>query len=121
MTPQEAIEELRDASDREVRYGDTKNHYDEVMKRIDAFDMAIKALKVMQGIEDAYMSELLKTPLERGVPISKQQPSEDCISKQAVIDIFEKHQEGSFAWGCMKDDIEQLPSVTPKAEGSDSK
>ena len=31
-----------------------------------ALDMAIKALKIMQGIENAYMVELLKTPLERG-------------------------------------------------------
>ncbi len=112
MTNEEAINEIKDASDREVRYGDTKNHYDEVMKRIDAFDMAIKALKVMQGIEDAYMSELLKTPTELNVPISdpydgcqyelnstngnpcyscgkykltEKQPCEDCISRQAVI------------------------------------
>lgn len=45
MTPEEAIKELREASDSEVRYGDTDNHYDEVMKRVEAFDMAIKALE----------------------------------------------------------------------------
>lgn len=45
MKPEEAIKELRDASDNEVRYGDTEHHYNEVMKRIEAFDMAIKALE----------------------------------------------------------------------------
>ena len=45
MTKEEAIKELRDASDSEVRYGDTEYHYDKVMKRVEAFDMAIKALK----------------------------------------------------------------------------
>ena len=45
MTTEEAINELRDASDSEVRYGDTEHHYNEVMKRIEAFDMAIKALE----------------------------------------------------------------------------
>jgi NADH pyrophosphatase NudC (nudix superfamily) len=45
MTAEEAIKELRDASDNEVRYGDTEHHYNEVMKRIEAFDMAIKALE----------------------------------------------------------------------------
>lgn len=70
MTNKEAINEIKDASDREVRYGDIKNHNDEVMKRIEAFDLAIKALEIVQGIEDAYMSELLKTPDERGVKLS---------------------------------------------------
>lgn len=44
MTIEEAIKELKDASDSEVRYGDTYNHYYEIMKRIDAFDMAIQVL-----------------------------------------------------------------------------
>ena len=45
MTTEEAIKELREASDSEVRYGDTDNHYDEVMKRIEAFELAIKVLE----------------------------------------------------------------------------
>lgn len=45
MTNEEAIKELREASDSEVRYGDTEHHYNEVMKRIEAFEMAIKALE----------------------------------------------------------------------------
>lgn len=46
MTPEEAIKELREASDSEVRYGDTEHHYDEVMKRVEALDLAIKALEI---------------------------------------------------------------------------
>ena len=46
MTNEEAIKELMDASDSEVRYGDTEYHYDKVMKRVEAFDMAIKALEI---------------------------------------------------------------------------
>ena len=45
MTNEVAIKELRDASDSEVRYGDTKYHYDKVMKRVEALEMAIKALE----------------------------------------------------------------------------
>lgn len=70
MTIDEAIKELKDASDSEVRYGDTEHHYNEVMKRVEAFEMAIKVLKIIQGIEDAYMDELLRTPDERGVKLS---------------------------------------------------
>ena len=45
MTNEEAIKELKDASDREFKYGDTRYHHDEVMNRIDAFEFAIKALE----------------------------------------------------------------------------
>jgi hypothetical protein len=44
MTNEEAIKELKDASYSEARYGDKDNHRDEVMKRIEAFDMAIQVL-----------------------------------------------------------------------------
>ena len=50
MTIDEVIKELREASDSEVRYGDTYNHYDEVMKRVEAFDLAIKALEQTRWI-----------------------------------------------------------------------
>ena len=45
MTKKEAIKELRDASDAEVRYGDTEHHYDEVMRRVEAFEKAIQELE----------------------------------------------------------------------------
>lgn len=64
MITEEAIKELREASDSEVRYGDIDNHYDEVMKRVEAFDMAIKALEEVSRLpenlhrerEQAYMN-----------------------------------------------------------------
>ena len=61
MTPQEAIQELKDASDSEVRYGDTEYHYNDVMKRVEAFDMAIKALEQTRWIP---VSERLPEDLE---------------------------------------------------------
>ena len=45
MTIEEAIKELRNASDEEVRYSDIEHHYNEVMKRIEAFELAIKVLE----------------------------------------------------------------------------
>ena len=45
MTIEEAIKELIDASHEEVKYGDKENHYKEIMKRIDAFDIAVKSLE----------------------------------------------------------------------------
>ena len=62
MTTKEAIKELKDASDSEVRYGDTKRHYDEVMKRIEAFDMAIKALEAYRAHEE-FMEYLKNNPV----------------------------------------------------------
>ena len=44
MTIEEAIKEIKDASYSEARYGDKDNHRDKVMKRIEAFDMAIQVL-----------------------------------------------------------------------------
>ena len=57
MTNEEAIKELRDASDSEVRYGDTEYHYDKVMKRVEAFDIAIKALE-QEPVLDKMRSEI---------------------------------------------------------------
>jgi hypothetical protein len=93
MTNEEAINELKEASDSEVRYGDIKHHHDEVMKRVVAFDMAIEALE--------------------------QQPCEDCISREAVDEYITNLLSGylydeertrledltTFIW--------ELPSVQP--------
>jgi hypothetical protein len=54
MTNEEAIKELKDASDSEVRYGDIKHHHDEVVKRVEAFDMAIEALKKSSWVPITY-------------------------------------------------------------------
>ena len=87
MTAEEAIKELRDASDNEVRYGDTEHHYNEVMKRIEAFDLAIKTLE--------------------------QKPCEDYVSREAVKEQFEEviHNNGSATEFLVR--LWKLPSVTP--------
>lgn len=51
MTIEEAIKELKDASDHEVRHGDTEYHYNEVMKRVVAFGMAIKSLEAWEKVK----------------------------------------------------------------------
>lgn len=58
MTREEAIKQLKDASDSEVRYGDIDNRYDEVMKRVEAFEMAIEALKLIP--DNATNGEVIK-------------------------------------------------------------
>ena len=97
ITIEEAIKELRDASDSEVRYGDKEHHYDEVMKRVEAFDMAIKALE--------------------------QQPCEDCISREAlrnlkvsvpIAPIFTDDNHIKYRDAVFYDDIIDLPSVNPQ-------
>lgn len=89
MTNEEAIKELKDASDSEVRYGDTYNHYYEIMKRVEAFDMAIKLLE--------------------------QQSCEDCISRAETLRhgrlIYDDDGKGYVA--VRVDEIIDLPSVTP--------
>lgn len=45
MTNEEVIKELIDASQEEAKYGDKENHYKDIMKRIEAFDIAVKSLE----------------------------------------------------------------------------
>ena len=59
MTIDEAIKEIKDASDSEVRYGDKEHHYNEVMKRVEAFDLAIKALEQTDAL-DKIRAEIVK-------------------------------------------------------------
>lgn len=82
MTPEEAIKELREASDSEVRYGDTEHHYDEVMKRVEALDLAIKALDI----------ELLTDTEQRIFLTAMRREREIC---QEVDDMHAEHTIGS--------------------------
>lgn len=93
MTTIEAIKELREASDSEVRYGDTKRHYDEVMKRVEAFDMAIKALEEISRLpenlhrerEQAYMNGYADAKSTcRWISVDDKLPEED----QRVLVIY---------------------------------
>lgn len=60
MTREEAIKEIRDASDLEVRHGDIDRHYKEIENRVEAFDMAIKALEVANKLEKLINDPLVK-------------------------------------------------------------
>lgn len=52
--------------------------------------------------------------LDEAIKVLKQEPCEDCISRQAVNEGFKKYANSSFAYGCMWDYINKLPSVAPK-------
>ena len=45
MTNEEAIKEIQDASDYEVRHGDIEHHYEDIMRRVEAFEKAVNALQ----------------------------------------------------------------------------
>ena len=72
ITIEDAIKELKDASYREARYGDKDNHHDEVMKRIEAFDMAIQVLDQT-----------------RWIPVSEALPARD-------VNVLAYHRNESF-------------------------
>ena len=50
MTDKEAIIEIKDASDCEVRHGDIEHHYAEIERRVEAFEMAVKALEAKEEV-----------------------------------------------------------------------
>ena len=52
LTREEAIKELRKASDSEVRDGDITHHYDEVMKRVEALNMGAEALEQIPKLQN---------------------------------------------------------------------
>jgi hypothetical protein len=106
ITIEEAIKELKDASYSEARYGDKDNHHDEVMKRIEAFDMAIQVLEQRLDIHDT---------CKKCVEFSefKQKPCEDCISREAVIKIFGEVHPMDYNTQAYITKIQNLPSVTP--------
>lgn len=127
MTIDEAIKEIKDASDSEVRYGDKEHHYNEVMKRVEAFDLAIKALEQQSrdcktckhsdngnctGTEECHEC-MWESKYE-------QEPCEDCISRKAAINAFERfiHELGikdePYNYGEMALSVQNVPSVTPK-------
>jgi len=91
MEKEEAIKEIKNASDEEVRYGDIEHHYEDVMKRVEAFEMAIEALE--------------------------QKPCEDCISRKDVLNqiFYSTDNSGDVVLGSeLRSRIERLPSVTPQ-------
>lgn len=113
ITIEEAIEELKDASYSEARYGDKDNHRDKVMKRIEAFDMAIQVLEERLEIHDTCKKCVEFSNFEP-------QPCEDCISRAEVISGIDRYINKAQSIGTRDDFIsfqelvvKKLPSVTP--------
>lgn len=50
MTDKEAIIEIKEASNSEIRYGDVEHHYAEIERRVEAFEMAINALEAKEEV-----------------------------------------------------------------------
>lgn len=137
MTIEEAIKEIKDASDSEVRYGDKDNHYDKVMKRIEAFGMAIKVLEQQPNRCDSCTHseeqdgsncyECVKGMADN----FKTQPTDaDCISRQKLlsrIDAERKHLLDIKMDGAehiivhhARRIIEDMPSITPSIPDSEN-
>lgn len=96
----------------------------EANRIIDSFDRVTSGLK-QQPCEDWYdvpsdemtleqAKQAVKDLRKKLVEYLEQQPCEDCISREAVNNGFKKYENGSFAYGCVWDYINKLPSVTPK-------
>ena len=134
MTLDEAIKELREASDSEVRYGDKEHHYNEVMRRVEAFDMAIEALEqqpcVMytKDLSDDEIKKFVEEMKKVRVQVVLKEPCEDCISRAALlarIDEERKHLLDLKMDGAehiivhhARRIIEDMPPVTPQRDNS---
>lgn len=84
MTNEEAIKEIQDASDYEVRHGDVEHHYEDIMRRVEAFEKAVNALQ--------------------------KEPCEDAVSRQAVLDLI----DSDWKYEGLEMGVANLPSVTPQ-------
>jgi len=110
MTKEEAIKELS------VEYfGDNE-------KIREAKRMAIKALKQTDCGKCEYLvnDEIFDEDSGEEYDVSyctKQQPYEDCISREAVKDIIHKYKnDGSCCLSWVSDSICELPSIQPNAK-----
>lgn len=93
MTPEEAIKELREASDSEVRYGDTEHHYDEVMKRVEALDLAIKSLDIelLTDTEQRIFLKAIRREREVCQKVDDEYPDDDSkVSLVKICDSIER-------------------------------
>jgi hypothetical protein len=69
MTREDAIKEIQDASDYEVRHGDIEHHHEEIMRRVEAFEKAVNALQKYK--EWIPVSEKLPKPGETEGNVTK--------------------------------------------------
>lgn len=69
--------------------------------------MKLQTYKMYEGEDTVYVErdDVLKT--------LEQQPCDDCVSKQAVLKIFDEACYIDGDWYVMREKIEKLPSITP--------
>lgn len=85
------------------------------MTREEAIEQ-LKQIPIHDGVSDNYLKTIYQA-IDMAIEASEQQPCEDCISRQAVIDTILESQssfKNDFASGFFIDKIRDLPSVTPK-------
>lgn len=81
---------------------------------------AIKVLKSLVEVRKKYFDmQTMKNEIEclnMAIKALEEQPSEDCISREAVLKIQAKYAEyiGAIRFWEMRDDIRALPSATPQ-------
>jgi hypothetical protein len=77
---------------------------------------AIKILKqrecCMECVTDCNCNECDKA-FEMAIEALEQEPCEDCVSRQAVLNLFDKSAYYSWEMCLLKRKIEELPSVPP--------
>lgn len=77
-----------------------------------------EAVKIIKS--ECYIADLLNldrtrmvnTALDLAIKALEQQPCEDCISRERVLELFNK-TENRWEFCYMRKQIEKLPSVTP--------
>ena len=92
MTNEEVIKELIDASHREAKYGDKENHYKDIMRRIDAFDIAIKSLEQQtKGFAEVvdFFNDIMDTLYHLGFPFGES-PDKVRFARSVVYKVFSR-------------------------------
>lgn len=125
MTNEEAIKEIQDASDYEVRHGDIEHHYEDIMRRVEAFEKAVNALQKepvyfppcvdcntkMNEIREAYDN------------LKKKEPCEDAVSRQAVLKeipvLWNGNGDKDYCMETLRDFVVEMPAVEPTREPSE--
>ena len=101
-----------------------KDDYQTDIELIVKIDANVYARLFDNGIQDNEIAtddicEMART-LRLGKPFMRtecpKEPCEDAVSRQAVLDLFEEHCGESYNYGCVWGEVEQLPSVQPKAK-----
>lgn len=92
MTNEEVIKELIDASQEEAKYGDKENHYSDIMRRIEAFDIAVKSLEQQtKGFAEVvdFFNDIMKT-LYKDFNDYKVSSESVIYARNRVYDVFSR-------------------------------